>query len=83
MQNPNDGSMELINSLNDPKREGKEHWQTYKVGDTVRFSSWWWEITDITTEGLTVKAVHKASKNDIELLEAELRRLKKQAKSNE
>lgn len=81
MQNPNDGSLIPLKSLDDELRKGKEHWQTYEVGEKVRFRGWWWEIIDITGEGLKLKASHRASLDerfaDIGLLERELETLKK------
>ena len=80
MQDPESGTLTSLDSLTDPKRKGKEHWQTYEVGEKVRFRGWWWEITEITGEGIEVKVSHKASIlerfDDIALLERELKQLK-------
>lgn len=81
MQDPKTGQLEPLDSLDDPKRRGKEHWRVYKVGERVRFRGWWWEIAAVGREGLQVRPVRRASKDDIEILERELKRLKKRERS--
>jgi len=82
MQNPDDGALEQLKSLADPKRKGKEHWPIYELGEAIRFRGWWWEITAINDDGsISVKPTHHASKNDIELLEQDLKRLRKKARA--
>lgn len=77
MQDPKTGELHPLASLDDPARQGKEDWPVYQVGERVRFRGWWWEITAITPDGLTVSPRVKASKDDVAILEAELRKLTK------
>ena len=62
MQDPSTGQLFPLESLDDPKRKGKEDWPTYSVGEHVRFRGWWWRIERITGDGLHVRPANKATK---------------------
>ena len=55
MQNPDTGDLTVLESLDDPKREGKEEWPVYELGERIHFRGFWWEITKITDEGMTIE----------------------------